>query len=105
MVKAHQLKCWPPVFHHVATGKKTFEYRKNDRGFLVGDILCLSEYLPVKKIYTGKYIMAKVVYIVYGGQFGIPSEYCIMGIKCVPNYSVDGRITRRYPQKSKSGRG
>lgn len=33
----HQLKCDSKFFEDVASGKKTFEVRKNDRDFFVGD--------------------------------------------------------------------
>ncbi|MCX7610250.1 MAG: DUF3850 domain-containing protein [Ignavibacterium sp.] len=37
----HKLKIYPEFFKEVCSGKKTFEIRKNDRGFQVGDILLL----------------------------------------------------------------
>lgn len=39
----HQLKIDSEYFDDVASGKKTFEVRKNDRNFLVGDFLALNE--------------------------------------------------------------
>ena len=40
----HQLKTVQPFFDAVASGAKTAELRKNDRGFRVGDMLLLEEY-------------------------------------------------------------
>ena len=37
----HNIKTKPPFYHEVLKGKKTFEYRLNDRGYRVGDLLHL----------------------------------------------------------------
>lgn len=42
----HQLKCESKYFEDVASGKKTFEVRNNDRDFCVGDFLALNELTP-----------------------------------------------------------
>lgn len=42
----HQLKVIPPYFDEVASGRKTFEVRKNDRAYQRGDILELREWHP-----------------------------------------------------------
>ena len=41
MAKIIELKILPEYFEAVKSGKKTFELRKNDRDFCVGDILIL----------------------------------------------------------------
>ena len=40
----HELKCTPDFFDAVKRGDKTFDLRKNDRGFQRGDILVLLRY-------------------------------------------------------------
>jgi hypothetical protein len=77
----HVLKTWPDVFTVAASGLKSFEYRKDDCGFQVADVLKLAEYDPKAKAFTGRAVFAKVVYILRGGRFGIPAEYCIMGLE------------------------
>ena len=42
----HQLKTEHNFFEDVISGKKTFEVRKNDRDFMVGDFLALKELTP-----------------------------------------------------------
>jgi hypothetical protein len=42
----HHLKCWPEFFDAVKRGSKTFEVRKNDRGYQRGDQLLLHKYSP-----------------------------------------------------------
>lgn len=40
----HELKILPPYFEAVISGKKTFEIRRDDRGFQAGDTVTLREY-------------------------------------------------------------
>jgi len=41
----HVLKTWPPYFKALIDGTKTFEIRKDARGFAVGDLLLLREFI------------------------------------------------------------
>lgn len=70
--RQHDLKCKPEYFARIATGQKTFEIRKNDRDFQVGDILILLK--------TGTYdcISAEVVYMT---DFEQKPGYVVLGIK------------------------
>ncbi len=73
----HTLKCESEYFQAIKVGNKNFEFRKNDRGFKVGDDLVLVE--TMDGIPTGKELRAlTVTYILYGGKFGLPRDYCIM---------------------------
>ena len=51
----HYLKCWPIFFFEAASGMKTFEIRKNDRDFRVGDIIVLQYWDPLTKDYNKAY--------------------------------------------------
>lgn len=56
----HSLKIWPQYYCRVADGSKTFEVRKNDRGFQPGDEVELREFDPERQedhgdYYTGNY--------------------------------------------------
>ncbi|MDU2108471.1 ASCH/PUA domain-containing protein [Clostridium sp.] len=77
--KEHALKILPEYFEDVVIGKKTFELRKNDRGFALGDILTLKEFSGDK--YTGKEVNKLVTYILTGGKYGLEDGYVILGIK------------------------
>ena len=78
----HELKCYPIPFQAVVEGLKTFEWRRNDRDFCCGDLLELREYEQGYVYqYTGRKITVKVIYVIYGPDFGIPQGYCIMSIQ------------------------
>lgn len=84
----HELKTDPAVFAPVYTGEKTFEIRKNDRGFQVGDTLRLRETRfsgeemaqghPLE--YTGREVSVQVKYILEGPVYGLEAGWCIMAI-------------------------
>lgn len=77
--EAHELKTWPIYFDAVADGRKTFEVRKADRDFQVGDTLILNAWKPDWG-YTGASLMRQITYVLPGGQFGIEDGYCVLGI-------------------------
>ncbi|HFL0606071.1 TPA: DUF3850 domain-containing protein [Listeria monocytogenes] len=57
----HKLKILPEFFREKVTLKKSFEIRKNDRDYKVGDTLLLQEFENGK--YTGREYWEDVVYI------------------------------------------
>jgi len=87
----HALKTWPEYYKAVESGEKTFEIRKMDRSFKVGDIVILQEYElnggglsddDLKGQYTGKELKRRVTYILHGAtSFGLVDDYCILGLK------------------------
>lgn len=78
----HALKTWPEYYSAtVASGKKTFEIRKNDRDFKTGDLLALLEYDFVHKIFTGRATLKLVTFIFYGNErssFGLDDDHVVM---------------------------
>lgn len=81
----HDLKVWPDYFAALWDGTKTFEVRKDDRGFAVGDTLLLREYAPGPDEYTGGFLTRKVTYIIKGDDpmgyaFGVRTGFCILGL-------------------------
>jgi hypothetical protein len=51
----------------------------------LGDFLLLREYIP-EHGYTGDEFLVYVPYIVWGGMFGIPEDYCIMSVVPAAKY-------------------
>lgn len=79
MEKMHYLKIYPKYFNAVLNGKKTFELRKNDRGFQVGDDILLREWDNIS--YSGREILAEITYILDDSFVGLEKGYVILGIK------------------------
>ena len=77
----HELKIYPKYFNDVISEEKTFEVRKNDRRFQVGDVLVLKEWDNIK--YSGREIRATVVYILNDSFVGLAPGYVVLGIKLV----------------------
>jgi ASC-1-like (ASCH) protein len=64
----HELKCWNEFFEPLSDGRKTFEIRKNDRGFHTGDILVLKEWNPFTEEYSGRVMQVKVVWMIFAEE-------------------------------------
>lgn len=58
----HRLKTWPAYFEAVRSGRKTFEVRRNDCGFAVGDLVHLDE-CSIDGGETGRSVTHAVTYI------------------------------------------
>jgi hypothetical protein len=83
----HELKTWPAFFQAILEGRKTFEVRRNDRGFQAGDVLRLREYEPERSgssAYTGRSLGVLVKYVLSGTQFGVVDGFCVMAIEVSP---------------------
>lgn len=78
MPNIHELKTWPEYFQAVWNNEKTFEVRKNDRDYKVGDKLVLREYDPTSG-YTGSGLVVHVTYILDNPTF-VKEGHVIMGI-------------------------
>jgi len=73
----HYLKTETQYYQAIEHGKKKFELRKNDRNFQIGDMIYLEEVVGVIK--TGRILPPfEIQYIMYGGEFGLNKDYCII---------------------------
>jgi len=95
--KTHILKCWTMPFQAMRDGIKTFEFRKNDRDYHVGEILELHEWNPDTD-YTGRVGFYKVTWCLYEG-FGLPDGYCIMSVISMAN--DDRELKIRIDERNK----
>lgn len=75
--KVHDVKLGATFFDDVKTGRKTFELRKNDRGYKEGDTIVLHEYKDGTT--TGRTITKKIVYMLEDFT-GLEDGYCILGL-------------------------
>lgn len=87
-MREHLLKCWPNAFEAISAGSKRFEWRRDDRGFEVGDVLVLKRWDPAR--HNGSFVdycddterntlRVRVTYILRG-IFGVPQDFCVMSI-------------------------
>jgi hypothetical protein len=87
-MKLHELKIKKEYFQEVYFGKKTFELRKDDRDYEVGDLIKFKvvnkdehgkegfcEYVDSEALYIITYILRNVP------EYGLDKDFCILGIK------------------------
>ncbi len=79
----HTLKTWPPYFEAVFRGGKSFEVRRDDRGYALGHWLILAEWDPETERFTGRQTTRQIAYILRGGAFGIEPGYVVLGLFAV----------------------
>lgn len=86
----HRLKTWPKQFKDMVDGVKTFDVRRADRDYKVGDHLWYVEFDPNKEQLTGKDATFVCTYVMPGSEnpkFGVGVDFVVMSIQ--PLY-VDG---------------
>lgn len=76
--REHDLKVWPEFYAQLASGEKTFELRKDDRGFRAGDVLLLREWNPRMEAYTGNLMRRRVTYLMSG--LGLQQGFVVMAL-------------------------
>lgn len=88
MARHHSLKTWPQFFEKLLTDEKTAELRNDDRHFAVGDVLCLQEYDPASKQYTGREVIRTISHILKhspdagcAATFGLQPGYVILSLR------------------------
>ena len=74
----HRLEILPEYFGAQKNRVKTFEIRKNDRNFKVGDKLMLYEIDPKTKQKTGRLLEVQVTYITNYAQ---KEDYVVMATR------------------------
>jgi hypothetical protein len=86
MTITHDLKCWPDAFAALWARVKRAEFRKDDRGFAVGDLLRFREWSP-EAAYTGRAVLALVTHRQEG--YGIPQGFVMLSIEEVARREHD----------------
>lgn len=95
----HELKTLTPYFVAVVSGEKTFEVRKNDRDFHVGDFLMLKEIMKIeeKQTYTGRYCVVRVTYVLTDEEYVKPG-YAILAFEpCMIMCANDKAVREAVP--------
>ncbi len=81
--RLHNLKTVQPFFNEVLAKAKTFEIRKHDRDFRVGDLLILNKYDANKQDHRFEFCVREITYILQHRDFpeGIQPGFCVLGMK------------------------
>lgn len=74
----YQIRLAANAFDDVASGSRSFELRKKDKDYKVGDILEMLEFKDAK--HTGRTIKAEITYVMED-YTGLVDDYCILAIK------------------------
>ena len=88
-MKTHIIKSWPKFFIPIASGERTHELRRDDRGYRVGDQLHLKEFEPVSGEFTGRSCLVKITSLTSALEPCAVSEealhfgFCILSVKRV----------------------
>lgn len=81
VIMIHHLKTIQPYFDQLYLGLKTFELRKNDRNYQVGDLLVLQEYDIDTGNLTGCQVEKVISHVLENAeQFGLMEGYCVLSI-------------------------
>jgi len=77
----HDLKTWRGPFEAIVDGRKRHEVRKEiDRSFREGDALYLREWDEESRVYTGRAVEARVLYVTRGPEWDVPEGMVVMSI-------------------------
>jgi hypothetical protein len=77
----HEFKSHPIVYWPSASGEKTFEFRKDDRGgYNVGQTVRLRCYDPDHGYYGHPPLDRRITNILRGGEFGLQEGYCVLSL-------------------------
>lgn len=77
----HAVKCRSNYFKALQSGQKSFEVRKNDRDYKVGDLLGINE-IDNGGNYTGKSLVCKINYILDDFE-GLQKDYIVMSVSSI----------------------
>ena len=102
-MKTHELKTDPDVFYALISGRKTYEIRRDDRGFRVGDTLVLRRTVhsgdemaqgePLR--YTGEEAVRRVTHILEGPAYGIAEGWVILSVNDTGRDALAAHVERQ----------
>ena len=77
----HELKSWPDQFQAMWTGRKRAEFRRDDRGYAVGDLLEPRRRDPDAGRYTGFRLTARVTHLAQGAGVRDPAGFVVLSVE------------------------
>lgn len=107
MSKVHVLKTVPPYFDDIISGAKTFEVRRNDRDFKVGDTLRLREWNADSGLFMGRVLDVHVSYVLPLADLALADDFVVMGLAPPTTYAwrldTDALVSETARRGSASG--
>lgn len=76
----HHLKVWPHFYDGLLDGSKTYEVRRNDRGFAVDDILVFHDWNQDTSTYTTRSLLYAKVLSILEDAPGLIDGYVILSL-------------------------
>lgn len=99
--QVHRLKTWTDYWLALETGAKTFEVRRNDRGFQPGDTLILQEWNQRSEEYTGRELRRRIIYVLRDAEkFGLRDGFVVLGLANVKPAEPPSGITDEMVERA-----
>jgi hypothetical protein len=97
----HELKVWTKYFDSLIDNSKTFEVRFDDRGYQVGDMLILKEFILSRGEYSGRMTSRKISYKLNAKEMPnvIAPGYCVLGFE-LPKICESCRSRQLFSQRA-----
>jgi hypothetical protein len=86
-MKTHELKLVNPYFQDVWNKSKTFEVRRNDRKFEVGDFVILKEFDKEKNTFLKRVVKVEITYILSDFE-ALDKEFVIFGFNIIQRFTL-----------------
>ena len=85
-MKIHFLKIEKKYYAEIVNGVKTFEWRKDDRGFNVGDFIFFKIHTGIgadgTPLFDTSDMSFEITYILRDAEYlGLPKGYCVLAIR------------------------
>lgn len=92
-MRVHKVKSWPEFFQPLSEGIRTHELRRNDRSYQVGDMLEMHEFLPDRRVYSGRTLMMRITSITSASEPCAVSEEALHSDFCILSVKLDRELT------------
>lgn len=84
MAKTHEVKIWPKYFDAVVEGRLTFQLRRDDRNYQVGERMLMREW--DQGAYTGREVLAEITFKMERTR--VPSERDLTTLGLSPTFAI-----------------
>lgn len=100
MYRKHELKIQKRYFDEIINGNKSFEVRKNDRDFWIGDLVVLREW--ENNEYSGREISAEIKHILDDSFIGLQPGYVVFQLEILKATNHGELMVKEHQLKMRS---